>query len=228
MITPGKESDLRLGILGGTFDPIHLGHLCMAEEAGEELHLAKVYLIPAALPPHKGKNISSFQDRLAMTRLAAQGSSFLEALDLEGRRPGFSYSIETLKELHRLFGPQLELFFIMGLDAFLEIKTWKDYRSIMDYCNLAVVERPGFQMEAWETFVPQLQMGLQAGEQTNLFRARKGNQLVILNRITHLDLSSTLIREKTGQGKSVRFLVPESVHQYIEEKRLYRQHGSTR
>jgi nicotinate-nucleotide adenylyltransferase len=219
---------LRLGILGGTFDPIHLGHLCMAEEVGEELHLAKVYLIPAALPPHKEKNISSFQDRLAMTRLAAQGSSLLEALDLEGRRTGLSYSIETIKELHQLFGPQMELFFIIGLDAFLEIETWKDYRSIMDYCNLAVVERPGFQMEAWGTFVPQLQMGLQAGEQTNLFRARNGNQLVILNRITHLDLSSTLIREKTGQGKSVRFLVPESVHQYIEEKRLYRQHGSTR
>jgi nicotinate-nucleotide adenylyltransferase len=219
---------LRLGILGGTFDPIHLGHLCMAEEVGEELHLAKVYLIPAALPPHKEKNISSFQDRLAMTRLAAQGSSLLEALDLEGRRTGLSYSIETIKELHQLFGPQMELFFIIGLDAFLEIETWKDYRSIMDYCNLAVVERPGFQMEAWGTFVPQLQMGLQAGEQTNLFRARNGNQLVILNRITHLDLSSTLIREKAGQGKSIRFLVPEAVHRYLKEKRLYRQHGSTR
>jgi len=219
---------LRLGILGGTFDPIHLGHLCMAEETGEELHLEKVYLIPAALPPHKEKNISSFQDRLAMTRLAAQGSSSMEVLDLEGRRPGFSYSIETLQELHRLFGQPLDLFFILGLDVFLEIETWKDYRRMMDYCNLAVVERPGFHMEAWEAFVPRLQMGLQAGEQSNLFRAPNGNQLVILNRITHLDLSSTLIREKIGQGRSVRFLVPESVHHYIEEKRLYQPHGSTR
>jgi nicotinate-nucleotide adenylyltransferase len=222
-----KEYDLRLGILGGTFDPIHLGHLCMAEEVAEELHLAKVCLIPTALPPHKEKSISSFQDRLAMTRLAAQESGLLEALDLEGRRPGFSYSIETLKELPKLFDTPLELFFILGLDAFLEIKTWKDYRRIMDYCNLAVVERPGSQIDSWAVFVASLQMDLKPSGQANHFKAQSGNELIILNRITHLDISSTLIREKIGQGRSVRFLVPASVNQYLKEKGLYRKHGST-
>ena len=122
---------MNLGILGGTFDPIHFGHLRVAEEMGEELGLERVYLIPAALPPHKDeKPVTSFQHRMAMTRIAVEGSPVLEALDLEGRRQGRSYSIETLREFRQTIEGSFGLFFIIGLDAFLEIGTWKEYEAL--------------------------------------------------------------------------------------------------
>ncbi|MBW1936644.1 MAG: nicotinate (nicotinamide) nucleotide adenylyltransferase, partial [Deltaproteobacteria bacterium] len=131
---------MRLGILGGTFDPVHFGHLRLAEEIAEELELEKVYLIPAAAPPHKEKKpLTSFQHRLEMVRMAASASPMLEALDMEGRRQGLSYSIETLREFHRIFPDDLKLFFIIGMDAFVEIETWKDYKSLFDYADFVVV-----------------------------------------------------------------------------------------
>jgi nicotinate-nucleotide adenylyltransferase len=215
---------LRLGILGGTFDPIHVGHLRLAEEVGEAFNLEKVYLIPAASPPHKGgKEITPFHHRFEMARIAVEGSSLLTAFDLEGRRKGLSYSIETLKEFHRLHPSHLELFFILGADAFLEIETWKDYRDLFDYAHFVVIQRPGIPVGKTEAHL--FSLGISFRKETEgRFVGPSGNK-VFFTETTLMDISSTEIRGKVAAGKSIRYLVPESVRCYIVNNRLYRTHG---
>jgi nicotinate-nucleotide adenylyltransferase len=213
---------LRLGILGGTFDPIHYGHLRIAEEAGEALGLEKVLLIPGSQPPHKGKKIiSPFRDRFIMTGLAAQGSPFLETIDLEGRRPGLSYSIDTLEEVRRIFGPDLELFFIIGMDAFLEIKTWKRYEDLFTETNFVVIKRPGVPDEDFGRFMLSMDLGFKPLEEVNSYLLPSSGHSVCYKELTLLEISSTRIREMVACGRSIRFLVPESVRSYISEKGLY-------
>jgi nicotinate-nucleotide adenylyltransferase len=215
---------LRLGILGGTFDPIHLGHLRLAEEAGEAFHLEQVYLIPAASPPHKGgKTVTSFDHRFEMVRIAVQGSPLLTAFDLEGRRKGLSYSIETLKEFHRLYPSDLELFFMLGTDAFLEIDTWKDYRNLFDYAHFVVLQRPGRPAGKAEAYLTSLGISFRK-ERKGLFIGPSGHEVICME-ATLIDISSTEIREKVAAGKSIRYLVPESVRCYIVNNGLYRTHG---
>lgn len=216
---------MKLGILGGTFDPIHFGHLRLAEEVGEDLDLEKVYLIPAASPPHKNKRpVTPFFDRLTMTRMAAEASPLFETLDLEGRRQGQSYSIETLREFHKLFGSGLDLFFILGMDAFLEIETWKEYRSLFDYAHFVVISRPGTPNGALDAFLDSLGVDFSMHNDGNAFVAPSGN-LLIYKKATLMDISSTGIREKVATGKSIRFLVPESVRAYLLAKGFYTRHG---
>ena len=218
---------MRLGILGGTFDPIHLGHLRLAEEVGEELRLETVYLIPAAMPPHKeGGPITPFHHRLRMTQLAAQESPILKALDLEGRRQGLSYSIETLQQFHQLCGPDLELFFILGMDAFLEIETWKDYERLFDYAHFVVIQRPGVPSGEIKSFLRRLGLDVREKEEGNAYIFPSGHFL-IYDKATLMDISSTGIREKVATGKSIRFLVPEVVRTYIIENRLLGFHGGS-
>jgi nicotinate-nucleotide adenylyltransferase len=217
---------LKLGILGGTFDPIHFGHLRVAEEVGEKLGLECVYLIPAALPPHKdGKPVSPFEHRMAMTRIAVEGSPLFEALDLEGRRQGLSYSIETLREFRQLFEGDFELFFIIGMDAFLEIGTWKEYRSLFDYANFLVIKRPGFQTQDLLPFLNSLDVSFE--KVGHKFVVPSGNYLMI-KEAALMDISSTDIRNRVAEGKTIRFMLPETVREYIVENRLYKIHGNPR
>jgi nicotinate-nucleotide adenylyltransferase len=212
---------LRLGILGGTFNPIHFGHLRIAEEICEELDLDKVLLIPGSLPPHKDNTkLTPFHHRLAMTRMAAESSPLLEVLDLEGRRAGLSYSIETLREIHRIYDPGLELFFIIGMDAFQEIKTWKEYKHLFRDANFVVIKRPGLSFDRLRPFILSLDVGFQEGKDINTFVVPSGN-LLIYKETTMLGISSTAIREMVGRGRSIRFLVPDRVRSYILEKGLY-------
>jgi nicotinate-nucleotide adenylyltransferase len=218
------KSGPRLGILGGTFDPIHYGHLRLAEEVGETLNLEHIYLIPAALPPHKGrKNISAFEHRLEMTRIASAESPRLKVLDIEARRQGFSYSIETLKSFHAMYPPDLDLHFVLGMDAFLEIETWKDFRSLFNYAHFVVIQRPGFPSDILGSFLPTLGVSFEKKDPANRFVAPSGYE-VILMEATLMDISSTKIREKVAGGKSIRFLVPEAVRCYIKNNSLYRSH----
>jgi nicotinate-nucleotide adenylyltransferase len=191
----------------------------------EEMELEKVYLIPGALLPHKNRHpVTPFKDRLAMTILAVEESPSLEAFDLEGRRQGMSYSIETLREFHKLFKPGLELFFIIGSDAFLEINSWKEYKRLFDYSNFVVIKRPGFPLEELESFVFSLGSGLRPGEKKDTFIAPSGN-LLIHKEASLMDISSTAIRRMVAEGRSIRFLVPGSVRSYILEKGLYTTHA---
>lgn len=216
---------MRLGILGGTFDPIHLGHLRLAEEVGETLMLDKVYLIPAASPPHKEKKpVTPFRMRFEMVRMAAAASPLLEALDMEGRRQGLSYSIETLREFHQIHGSGLDLFFILGMDAFLEIETWKEYRRLFEYAHFVVIKRPGVESETLEPFLYSLGVDFHKKGKGDTFLVPSGHEL-IYREATLMDISSTEIRARVSSGRSIRFLVPDAVNGYIMDKGLYKNHG---
>jgi nicotinate-nucleotide adenylyltransferase len=220
--------NVKLGILGGTFNPIHLGHLRAAEEVGEDLALDKVYLIPSGMPPHKPRApIADFSHRLEMVRLASAISPLLEVWDIEGIRGGFSYSIETLRSFHSSFGPNLELFFIIGTDAFLEIKTWKDYRNLFRYASFVVINRPGYTTERLIAFLDSLNAGFKWSSKGECFRHPLGTALFKRD-ITLMDISASKIREKIRKGQSIRFLVPEVVRKYIEKTGVYKFNGSTR
>ena len=213
---------MKLGIMGGTFDPIHLGHLRTAEEVGEELDLGKVYLIPSASPPHKsGKFVTPFSHRFAMAQRAADLSPLLDVLDLEAKRPGPSFSIETLQEMHALFQPQPELYFILGMDAFLEIETWKNYQELFDYAHFVIIQRPGYDQERLGPFLEHLPMNIRETRDPTAFLMPSGLTL-LLKKTTLMDISSTKIRRLASREKSIRFLVSDAVENYISMKGLYR------
>jgi nicotinate-nucleotide adenylyltransferase len=217
----------KLGILGGTFDPIHMGHLRTAVEIGQEMNLEKVYLVPSSSPPHKTvEPVTLFRHRLTMARLALGDSSFLEVLDLEGKRPGLSYSIETLKELHRAFSPKPELYFILGVDAFQEIRTWKEYRNLFDYSHFVIIQRPGPQPDKIDFLIANTGLDIRKTKKPDVFMAPSGKTLSFMA-TTRMDISSTGIREAIRSGKSIRFLVPDQVRNYIITKGLYRSHASS-
>ena len=212
---------MKLGILGGTFDPIHLGHLRSAEEIGQFLGLEKVYLIPSALPPHKTESpITPFRHRLAMTQMGTDCSDLLETMDLEGKRAGISYSIETLRELHQIFGPSTELFFILGTDAFLEIKTWRDHERLFDYAHFVILNRAGCQDQGLRSIFSDLDIRSAEKGAENRFVAPSGNAIILITP-TRMEISSTNIRNMVKEDKSIRFLVPETVRVYIAEKGFY-------
>jgi nicotinate-nucleotide adenylyltransferase len=158
-----------------------------------------------------------------MTKLAVEGSPLLVALDLEARRQGLSYSIETLKEFHRLYPSRLDLFFILGTDAFQEIETWKDYKKLFDYAHFLVVRRPGMPAEKMEARLRSLGVSFRR-EEENRFVGPSGYEVIYIG-ATLMDISSSGIREKAAAGKSIRYLVPESVRCYILTNGLYKTYG---
>jgi len=212
---------VKLGILGGTFNPIHSGHLRVAEEIGEELGLTKVYIVPSGMPPHKEPYpLADFPHRLEMALLASKISPLLEVWDIEGKRPGFSYSIETLQSFHSYFGSSLELFFIIGMDAFIEIKTWKEYQNLFNFASFVVINRPGYNKDKFSQFLDSLNVGFTWDEKRKCFCHPSGN-ILLKKDTTLMDISATRIREMVAKKKSIHFLVPEVVREYIEKVGLY-------
>jgi nicotinate-nucleotide adenylyltransferase len=213
---------VRLGLFGGTFNPIHFGHLRAAEEVTEILQLQRLLFIPAARPPHKNtESVTPFATRLEMTRLAVAEHPLFEVSDIENQRPEKSYSIETLRLFRQQFGSATEIFFIVGLDAILEIDTWKNYWELFTLCHFFVLDRPGYDPGELEKMVLQkvdCRCEYQAGER--VFQHPSGNR-IYFRPITRLDISSTHIRRLVGQGLSLRFLLPETVRRYILENKLY-------
>jgi nicotinate-nucleotide adenylyltransferase len=158
-----------------------------------------------------------------MTRIASAESPRLKVLDIEAKREGFSYSIETLKGFHSMIHPDLDLHFVLGMDAFLEIETWKDFRSLFNYAHFVVIQRPGFPSDILESFLPTLGVAFAKKDGRNRFEAPSGYEVISME-ATLMDISSTKVREKVAGGKSIRFLVPEAVRAYIEHNSLYRSH----
>jgi len=212
---------MKWGLLGGTFDPIHLGHLRCAEEIREILGLEKILFVPAARPPLKRNDITPFRDRLKMIRLAVRENPAFEVSALEGRRKGLSYSIDTVRALFERHGKALELFFILGQDAFRDIRLWKDWEELLKLCHFVVMTRPGCGEENLdEILTPQL-----AGRYRYV-RNRKahrgpGGTFILFRPVTCLDISSTEIRRRLAGGNSVRYLIPERVIDYIARRSLY-------
>ena len=213
-----------IGIMGGTFNPIHFGHLRAAEEVAESLQLQQVIFIPAAKPPHKSEvGLVSFEHRWHMMELATAGNPLFVLSDLEHRRPGVSYSVETLTQLAQDRGGSEELYFILGLDAFLELPTWKRYRELLSLCHFVVVARPGFSPESLATMLnTQISDCYSFDFQVQGYHHPSMNT-VYYREVTLLDISSSTIRQLLAKGSTVRYLLPKKVEEYIQQHGLYQQ-----
>jgi nicotinate-nucleotide adenylyltransferase len=212
---------MRIGILGGTFNPIHLAHLRSAEEVREAQRLDRILFIPSATPPHKrGHGLVLAAHRLAMARLAIRGNPHFRVSTIEVDRGGCSYSVDTLRALHTRL-PRAQFFFVLGIDAFREIGTWRDYRSIFALCNLVVTSRPAYDDASLISAVPvAVRAEFCYRPKAKRLEHRTGNQ-VIYQRISDLDISASAIRHRLHRGLSIRYLVPATVERYIERHRLY-------
>ena len=214
---------MRLGLFGGTFNPIHLGHLRAAVEVREAFNLDRLLLIPSAHPPHKvADHVANAEDRLEMVRLAIQDEPSLETSDVELARPGLSYTIETLRYFQEECGSETDIHFIVGQDAFSEITTWKSYQAFFVTAHFIVMTRPRPKLHSLEDFIhTRISAEYQYDPTSNLYSHPRWCTIFCLN-ITHLDISATKIREWVRRGRSIRFLVPDVVQGFIDKKRLYR------
>lgn len=188
----------RLGVLGGTFDPIHIGHVLLAQFAGERLGLDRVLFVPAADPPHKGQCAAAAEDRWAMVELGIQGFPSFAASRLELERPGKSYTIDTLRYLRQAH-PETQLYLIIGADNVAPLSTWNNPRGILELCTVVA----GTRLSPREEADPELE-----------------KHLVLIDTPV-VQCSSTQIRQRLSQGLPIRYLVPEKVEEYIRRRGLY-------
>lgn len=195
--------------MGGTFDPVHYGHLVTAEAARYEFALEKVIFVPAGRPPHKKVyNVSELECRYQMTVLATASNPFFEVSRIEIDRQGYSYTIDTIEAFRRHYGPETEFYFITGADAILEIMTWKNVDKLLQECYFIAATRPGFQLQRLEEKKPLL--------------PSEGRHRIHLIEVPALAISSTDIRWRVQNNKPIKYLLPEAVEEYIRAKGLYR------
>ncbi|MHC4504772.1 MAG: nicotinate-nucleotide adenylyltransferase [Planctomycetota bacterium] len=205
--TPGES----IGVFGGSFDPVHVGHLAAAEEAARELGLARVILVPAGIPPHKPSGTcASSADRLAMLAMAIRGRERLDVSDIEVRRQGTSYTVDTLRELGAELGEEARLHLLIGTDALRELHTWWKIDEIFRLAEPAVLERPGEPPADWEALGRLLPEDI-------VRRARA--RVVPLHR--GVEVASSDVRKRLAAGESIEGLVPPEVEGYIRERSLY-------
>ncbi len=209
----GKPQIKALGLMGGTFDPIHYGHLIAAELSRCEFGLDRVLFIPAARPPHKEmETVLEAGHRLQMVKMAIAGNPAFEISTLEQERQGLSYTIDTVEYYLRRF-PGIELFFIMGMDSLLLFDTWRDYRRLAGLCRFIVVTRPGYAMEADNPALANLPPVL-------------WEKLSALE-IPGMDISSSDIRQRVRQNYPIKYMLPPAVEEYILRHALYQEEGKT-
>jgi nicotinate-nucleotide adenylyltransferase len=217
---------VRIGILGGTFNPIHLGHLRAAEEIREQFTLKRIIFIAAAVPPHKEVDGGiPGEHRTEMVRLAISGNPHFAVSDIELKRPGKSYSIGTIQFFKREYGSDLNLFFILGMDAFLEIGTWKSFQELFSLCHFIVMTRPGFDKPFSTTILPPEVADAFAYDEGEKRLIHRDGYSVYFRGVTFLDISSTKIREEISKGRSVRYLLPREVERYIKRHHFYKAKG---
>lgn len=209
----------RIGVLGGTFDPIHVGHLAAAHASHRALHLDRIRFIPSSRPPHRPDSPrAAGYHRLEMVRLAVGDVPGWEASDLELRRGGPSYTFDTLTALHRDGVRPLQIFFLTGADAFAEIATWRDYPRVLDAAHFAVIARPGTALGELRQRLPDLARRMIDPASID----RVDTPSVILVEAATPDVSSTEVRRRVVQGTSIADVVPARVADYIHEHSLYR------
>ena len=193
-----------LGVLGGTFDPIHLGHLILGEQVREQLGLDRVLFVPSARPPHKlGDRIADAEHRLAMVELAVTSNPHFAVSRRELDRVGPSYTITTIKELRSQGHGQV--YFVLGADAVLDLRSWREPDELLRACQVVAAARPGFDLSRI----------------SRALGAERASRVRVLD-IPQIEISSTDLRQRVAAGRSLRYLVPDAVGDYIAEKGLYR------
>jgi nicotinate-nucleotide adenylyltransferase len=212
----------RLGLFGGTFNPIHLGHLRAGIEIREAFFLDSLLFIPTAVPPHKkSAGLLPFAQRWKMVQLAIDGYPFFKASDVEKRRAGKSYSIRTLRFFKKKYGDRVELYFIIGMDAFWEINTWREFRDLFELSHFIVMDRPGYSRNRLKDFLREaVSSDIAYYPKENRF-LHPGGFSIYLFPVPLMDISSTRIRSLRQENRSLHYLVPEKVEEYIIRKNLY-------
>ena len=203
---------MRLGILGGTFDPIHIGHLILAEEAWYQLGLEKVLLVPAADPPHKqGRRLSSVEHRVKMIELSIADNSHFELSRIDVDRPGPHYTLDMVKLHLEQYGPGTDLYFLMGLDSLADLPNWHEPTQLVELCHLVALSRPdsGFDWDKLEEELPSVRWR------------------VIFLPMPELQIASSMIQQRVRQGRPLRYQVLPQVEAYIHEHNLYRRDWET-
>ncbi len=208
----------KIGLLGGTFNPVHYGHLQLAEAARTECGLDKIVFIPSAQPPHKyDLSVASFGHRLAMLKLACEGIDNFECDSIEATLSKPSYTIDTLHELHRRYGHDRRLYFIMGADAFLDILTWKSHQKILRSVHIILSRRKGYNSAQLTALLKNLGYNVNDGS----WHGDAGNKDIFLLKEVPEDCSSSAIRAIIEKRESMRSYLPESVIEYIQKNKLY-------
>lgn len=204
------SNKLRYAIMGGTFDPIHFGHLAAAEAVKEELHCDKVLFIPSGNPPHKKmRTLTDVKHRFTMTAMAVSSNPDFELSNIEISRTGYTYTLDTVKQLLDFYNNNVELIFITGADAILEVETWYKVEELLKLCSFVAVNRPGYEKSKLEQKLQYLQS--------------KYNSRLYSIDVPGLNISSTDIRNRVKEGRSIKYLVPEEIEKYIYKYELYKE-----
>lgn len=199
----------RIGIMGGTFDPIHYGHLVISEHVRSEYKLDKIIFVPAGMPPHKKQfTISKSIHRYFMTVLATIHNPNFTVSDVEVGSDSITYTVNTIQKLKELYGQDTEFYFITGADALLDIESWKEAERLLNICHFIAGTRPGHENEVLENKIDLLK--------------EKYNADIQLIQVPALAISSTDIRNRVKNGQSIKYLVPEAIEQYIFKNGLYK------
>jgi len=230
---------MRLGIMGGTFDPIHLGHLRAAEEIYWAFGLDRIIFVPAARPPHKEEVVvASALHRYEMVSLATVFTPYFTVSPIELTRPGKSYSVETLRELQKMYGSNTSLYFVVGVDAFLEMSGWRQARELFSLARVIVTARPGWRLDEVERLLtseqrkilgnPRFRYLKISGIDPERVEREFDPRRVLLVEVVSLDIASREIRDLVEQGRSIRHLVPDTVAAYMAKNRLYQRPQAAR
>ena len=210
---------MAIGVFGGTFNPVHVGHLRVAEEIREDFGLETVYFIPSHLPPHKDSSRAAVSgDRLTMLKAAIKGNPFFKVSDLEIKRGGVSYTIETLKRFGRRFD---EIYFIIGIDAFMLVDTWYHCEELFYHTNFIVMTRPASGHPNITEMLPERIRAKLTAHKDDVYRHESG-KMIYLHTVTKVDISSTKVRALHRDARSIKYLVPPLVEKIIIERGLYK------
>lgn len=217
-----------IGILGGTFNPIHNGHLIVAEQIRDWFNLARIYFVPSAIPPHKEGPVLEGDHRLRMIELATDSNPYFVPSAMELERGGRSYTIDTIRQMAETLGEGHTFYFILGTDAFQDIQTWKAYIQLLQMCRFIVISRPGasidhvFNVLAPLLTHPDLHLVSRRITEDDVSRGIDAHSAdIFFVPIPEIDISSSGIRGMVKQGRSIRYQVPVEIKEYIERHKLY-------